>query len=90
MRLVLVTGTDCGDDLRGTARNTGLRGKGAMSTMGAEALAVHVLRVKPADRSEQFAADIADDRRQMFVAKANRVVAYGRVLELELWVRDSE
>jgi ribosomal protein S18 acetylase RimI-like enzyme len=46
-------------------------------------LAVRVLHVKPGDRGEQFAADIADDRRQMFVAKANgRVVAYGRVIEL--------
>lgn len=46
-------------------------------------LAVHVLRVKPGDRREQFAADITGERRQMFVAKASgRVVAYGRVLEL--------
>ena len=47
-------------------------------------LAVRVLRVKPGDRGEQFAADIAGHGRQMFVAKANsRIVAYGRVLELE-------
>jgi ribosomal protein S18 acetylase RimI-like enzyme len=46
-------------------------------------LAVRVLRVRPGDRGEQFAADITDDRRQMFVAKANgQVVAYGRVAEL--------
>jgi aminoglycoside 6'-N-acetyltransferase I len=46
-------------------------------------LAVRVLRVKPGDRGEQFAADISGERRQMFVAKANgQVVAYGRVLEL--------
>lgn len=46
-------------------------------------LAVRVLRVKPGDRGEQFAADISGERRQMFVAEASRqVVAYGRVLEL--------
>jgi len=46
-------------------------------------LAVRVLRVKPGDRGEQFTADITDERRQMFTAKANnQVVAYGRVLEL--------
>jgi ribosomal protein S18 acetylase RimI-like enzyme len=46
-------------------------------------LAVRVLRVKPGDRREQFAADITGERRQMFVAKASDlVVAYGRVLEL--------
>jgi predicted N-acetyltransferase YhbS len=46
-------------------------------------LAVRVLRVRPGDRGEQFASDITDDRRQMFVAKANgQVVAYGRVTEL--------
>ncbi len=46
-------------------------------------LAVRVLRVKPGDRGEQFAWDITDDMRQMFVAKANgQVVAYGRVIEL--------
>jgi aminoglycoside 6'-N-acetyltransferase I len=46
-------------------------------------LAVRVLRVKPGDREEQFAADITGQRRQMFVAKASgRIVAYGRVLEL--------
>jgi len=46
-------------------------------------LAVRILRVKPGDRGEQFASDITDDLRQMFVAKANgQVVAYGRVVEL--------
>jgi ribosomal protein S18 acetylase RimI-like enzyme len=46
-------------------------------------LAVRVLRVQPGDRGEQFAADIAGERRQMFVARAGgRVVAYGRVMEL--------
>jgi ribosomal protein S18 acetylase RimI-like enzyme len=46
-------------------------------------LAVRVLRVKPGGRGEQFASDITDDLRQVFVAKANgQVVAYGRVLEL--------
>jgi aminoglycoside 6'-N-acetyltransferase I len=46
-------------------------------------LAVRVLRVKPGDRGEQFAADIIDELRQMFVAKANnQVVGYGRVIEL--------
>jgi aminoglycoside 6'-N-acetyltransferase I len=46
-------------------------------------LAVRVLRVKADDRGEQFAADIADELRQMFVAKANgQVVGYGRVMEL--------
>jgi ribosomal protein S18 acetylase RimI-like enzyme len=46
-------------------------------------LAMRVLGVKPGDRGEQFATDITDDRRQMFLAKANgQVVAYGRVIEL--------
>ena len=46
-------------------------------------LAVRVLQVKPGDRAEQFALDITDDLRQMFVAKANgKVVAYGRILKL--------
>ena len=46
-------------------------------------LAVRVLRVKPGDLGEQFASDITDDLRQMFVAKANgQVVVYGRVIEL--------
>jgi ribosomal protein S18 acetylase RimI-like enzyme len=46
-------------------------------------LAVRALRVRPGDRGEQFAADITDSRRQMFIAKANgQVVAYGRVAEL--------
>jgi ribosomal protein S18 acetylase RimI-like enzyme len=45
--------------------------------------AVRVLRVKRGDLSEQFASDITDDLRQMFVAKASgQVVAYGRVIEL--------
>jgi hypothetical protein len=45
--------------------------------------AVRVLRMKAGDRGEQFAADITDERRQMFVAKANgRLVAYGRVVEM--------
>jgi aminoglycoside 6'-N-acetyltransferase I len=49
----------------------------------AVALVVSVLRLKPGDRGEQFAADIAGEQRQMFVAKANgQVVAYGRVIEL--------
>lgn len=46
-------------------------------------LATRVLRVKPGDRGEQFAFDITDDSRQMFVAKANgQVIAYGRVAKL--------
>jgi ribosomal protein S18 acetylase RimI-like enzyme len=46
-------------------------------------LAVRVLRVTPGDRGEQFAADITDGPRQMFVAKVNgQVVGYGRVIEL--------
>ena len=46
-------------------------------------LAVRVLRVRPGDRGEQFASDITDDCRHMFVAKANgQVVAYGRVTKL--------
>jgi ribosomal protein S18 acetylase RimI-like enzyme len=46
-------------------------------------LAVRVLRVRPGDRGEQFAADITDELRQMFVAKTNsQVVGYGRVIEL--------
>lgn len=45
-------------------------------------LAVRALGVKPGDRGEQFTSDITDDRRQMFVAKADgQVVGYGRVLE---------
>jgi aminoglycoside 6'-N-acetyltransferase I len=49
----------------------------------AVALAVRALRVKPGDRGQQFASDITDELRQMFVAKANgQVVAYGRVIEL--------
>jgi aminoglycoside 6'-N-acetyltransferase I len=46
-------------------------------------LVTRVLRVKPGDLGEQFAFDITDDSRQMFVAKANsQVIAYGRVAEL--------
>jgi len=46
-------------------------------------LAVHALRVRPGDRGEQFASDITDELRQMFVAKAHgQVVGYGRVIEL--------
>jgi ribosomal protein S18 acetylase RimI-like enzyme len=46
-------------------------------------LATRVLRVKPGDRAEQFAADITGQHRQMFVAKASgQVVAYGRILQL--------
>jgi len=46
-------------------------------------LAVRVLRVKPGDRGGQFASDITDELRQMFVAKASgQVVGYGRVIEL--------
>ena len=42
-----------------------------------------VQRVAPGDRGEQFASDITDDSRQMFVAKANgQVIAYGRAAEL--------
>lgn len=49
----------------------------------AVALAVGVLRVKPGDRGQQFASDITDELRQMFVAKANgQVIGYGRVIEL--------
>jgi aminoglycoside 6'-N-acetyltransferase I len=49
----------------------------------AVALAVRALRVKPGDRGQQFASDITDELRQMFVAKANgQVVGYGRVVEL--------
>jgi ribosomal protein S18 acetylase RimI-like enzyme len=45
--------------------------------------AVRVLRVKHGDLGEQFASDITDDLRHMFVAKASgQVVAYGRVIEL--------
>lgn len=52
-----------------------------MST--AAELATRVLRVKPGDRGEQFASDITDDSRPVFVAKANGpVVAYGAVAEL--------
>lgn len=49
----------------------------------AVALAVRVLRVEPDDRGQQFASDITDELRQMFVAKANgQIVGYGRVIEL--------
>lgn len=47
------------------------------------ALAVRVLRVRPGDRGGQFASDITDEQRQVFVDKANgQVVGYGRVIEL--------
>jgi aminoglycoside 6'-N-acetyltransferase I len=46
-------------------------------------LVTRVNRVKPGDRAEQFASDIIDDKRQMFVAKAKgQVIAYGRVTGL--------
>jgi ribosomal protein S18 acetylase RimI-like enzyme len=46
-------------------------------------LVTRVQRVDPEDRGEQFASDITDHSRQMFVAKANgHVIAYGRVAEL--------
>jgi aminoglycoside 6'-N-acetyltransferase I len=46
-------------------------------------LVTRVLRVHPGDRGEQFASDITDGSRQMFVAKANgQVIAYGRVAEM--------
>jgi aminoglycoside 6'-N-acetyltransferase I len=46
-------------------------------------LVTRVQRVDPGDRGEQFASDITDDSRQMFVAKANgHVIAYGWVAEL--------
>jgi hypothetical protein len=45
--------------------------------------AARVLWVRPGDRGAQFASDITDDSRQMFVAKANgQVMAYGRVAEM--------
>ena len=45
----------------------------------AVALAVRVLRVKPGDRGQQFASDITDELRQMFVAKSDgQVVGYKR------------
>ena len=45
-------------------------------------LVSRVQRVAPGDRGEQFASDITDDSRQMFVAKVNgQVIAYGRVIE---------
>jgi aminoglycoside 6'-N-acetyltransferase I len=51
--------------------------------VSAVALATCVLRVKAGDRGEQFASDIIDDSRQMFVAKADgQVIAYARVAEL--------
>jgi predicted N-acetyltransferase YhbS len=46
-------------------------------------LVTRVQRVDPEDRGEQFASDITDHSRQMFVAKANgHVIGYGRVAEL--------
>lgn len=46
-------------------------------------LVTRVQRADPGDRGEQFASDITDDSRQMFVAKVNgHIIAYGRVAEL--------
>jgi hypothetical protein len=54
-----------------------------MDVASAVRLVVRVHRVRPGGRREQFASDITDDRRQMFVAKVSgQVVAYGRVTEL--------
>jgi ribosomal protein S18 acetylase RimI-like enzyme len=46
-------------------------------------LARRILRVHPGDRGAQFASDITDDSRQMFVATSSgQVIAYGRVAKL--------
>ena len=46
-------------------------------------LAVRALRLRPGDRGEQFASDMTDELRQMFVAKVDgQLVGYGRVIEL--------
>jgi ribosomal protein S18 acetylase RimI-like enzyme len=67
----------------GMARTVQVEALTAVDVASAVELAVRVLRVKPGDRGKQFASDITDDRRQMFVAKVNgQVVAYGRVIEL--------
>jgi ribosomal protein S18 acetylase RimI-like enzyme len=66
--------------LEGPARIEALR-RGDVAS--AVELVTRVLRVDPGDRGEQFAADITDDLRQMFAAKANgEVIAYGRVIML--------
>jgi ribosomal protein S18 acetylase RimI-like enzyme len=63
-----------------TTRIESLKEADVASAVG---LAMRVLRVKPGDRGEQFAADITGEQGQMFVAEANsQVVAYGRILEL--------
>jgi aminoglycoside 6'-N-acetyltransferase I len=67
----------------GMARMVQVEALTTVDVASAVELAVRVLQVKPGDRGEQFASDITDDRRQMFVAKANgQVVAYARILEL--------
>jgi ribosomal protein S18 acetylase RimI-like enzyme len=64
----------------GAARVESLR---MADVASAVALATRVLRVRPGDRGAQFASDITDSSRQMFVAKANgQVIAYGRVAEM--------
>ncbi|MDR0346301.1 MAG: GNAT family N-acetyltransferase [Nocardiopsaceae bacterium] len=66
---------------RGTVRIEPLK---MADVASAVQFAARVLRVKPGDRGEQFASDIAADSRQMFVAKANsQVIGYGRVAGLE-------
>jgi predicted Zn-dependent protease len=45
-------------------------------------LAVRVLRVRPGDRGEQFAADITGQHRQMFVAKANGDLSLLTIMDL--------
>jgi ribosomal protein S18 acetylase RimI-like enzyme len=55
----------------------------APDTRGLMRHAAEQLGVKPGDRGEQFAFDITDDSRQMFVTKANgQVIAHGRVAEM--------
>jgi len=67
----------------GMVRSVQIEPLTAPDVSSAVEFAVRVLRVKPGDLGEQFASDIADDLRQMFVAKASgQVVAYGRVIEL--------
>jgi ribosomal protein S18 acetylase RimI-like enzyme len=67
----------------GTARSVQIEPLTTADVASAVEFAVRVLRVKPGDLGEQFTSDITDDRRQMFLAKANgHVVAYGRVIEL--------
>jgi aminoglycoside 6'-N-acetyltransferase I len=56
---------------------------GTADVASAVELVTRVLRVKAEDRGEQFASDITDDSRKMFVAKAHgQVIAHGRVAEL--------